>query len=65
MRLYTHYGNDTKALRQGPRCLFNIYINQIPLEFMKTRFFQLFAFVMLAGLLMQGCQKEPQSVDSV
>jgi hypothetical protein len=41
-----------------------IKINQIPLEFMKTRFSQFFAIMLLAGLLMQGCQKEPQSVDS-
>jgi hypothetical protein len=31
---------------------------------MKTRFSQFFAIMLLAGLLMQGCQKEPQSVDS-
>jgi len=31
---------------------------------MKSTFFRLFACVMLAGLLMQGCQKEPQTVDS-
>ncbi|MDD4374533.1 MAG: hypothetical protein PHG67_11500 [Bacteroidales bacterium] len=31
---------------------------------MKTRFFQFFTIMLLAGLLMLGCQKEPQSVDS-
>ncbi len=31
---------------------------------MKNAFFKLFALVILVGLLLHGCQKEPQSVDS-